>query len=267
MSASTPKRLTTLLTLFALGGSVAACSDWPAGSTCPGPPPADGERLPSGVVTKALEPGNDPIREGERFRASLSVCIKRDGHPVRMPAQRMTLMRSASNLPALETLLARLHRGETRRFWIPESFQPRPAVWLEGNIILDVAVPNDPTPPKDPDAPPGTPPDTAQREPSGVAWVELVKGNGADRAAQGTIATLRYRVYSTDGRLVDRYPAEGRRVAVSVVIFSAGAILETMTVGEKRRVWFPQSLSGGFPGTWPRTAVVVDLELAAVARP
>ena len=76
---------------------------------------------------------------------------------------------------------------------------------------------------------------------------------------------MRYRVFSSDGRLLDTSPEPGIPVAVSVLFHAAADILRTMTVGEKRRIWLPKSLSAGFPATWPRADVIVDLEVIAVS--
>lgn len=106
-------------------------------------------------------------------------------------------------------------------------------------------------------------PADAQKTPSGLATKVLKPGTGKDHPAKEDLVTINYSGWTTDGKMFDSSVARGKPstfpVARVIAGFSEG--IQLMVVGEKRRLWIPESLAyKGQPGR-PAGMLVFDVEL------
>jgi|SRR5690349_4357562 len=90
------------------------------------------------------------------------------------------------------------------------------------------------------------PPADAERSEDGLISKKLVEGTGTEHVAADGLTRVRYTVWKSDGTLV-QHVAEPQSVMLGVtkMIPGWGEGVQKMVVGEKRRIWVPQSLSGG----------------------
>jgi peptidylprolyl isomerase len=117
-------------------------------------------------------------------------------------------------------------------------------------------------PPSDVAAPPAD----AEKSKSGLASKVLTAGSGKDRPASTDTVTVHYTGWTTDGKMFDSSVARGTPSSfrVSGVIAGFGEGLQLMAVGEKRRLWIPESLAyKGQPGK-PAGMLVFDVELIGI---
>jgi peptidylprolyl isomerase len=125
--------------------------------------------------------------------------------------------------------------------------------------------PSSPIAPAVPPAPSAVaaPPADAERTGSGVAFKVLVQGDGSRRPGPSDIVTLHYTGWTTDGKAFDSTAARGRpsTVAVDRVMKGMSEVIQLMTVGEKRRVWIPETLAFAGQAGRPKGMVVLEMEL------
>jgi len=113
-------------------------------------------------------------------------------------------------------------------------------------------------------APPdvAAPPADAQKTPSGLATKVLTPGGGKDHPTRDDLVTVHYTGWTTDGKMFDSSVQRGQPATFGVarVIPGFGEGLQLMTVGEKRRLWIPESLA--YKGQRdPKGMLVFDVEL------
>jgi FKBP-type peptidyl-prolyl cis-trans isomerase len=90
------------------------------------------------------------------------------------------------------------------------------------------------------------PPAEAERSEDGLVTMKLADGTGTTRIAADGIAKVRYTVWKSDGTLVQHVAApKSVMLGVRKMLPGWGTAVQKMVVGEKRRVWIPQSLGGG----------------------
>jgi FKBP-type peptidyl-prolyl cis-trans isomerase len=110
------------------------------------------------------------------------------------------------------------------------------------------------------------PPADATKTASGLASKVLTPGNGKDRPAATDTIVIHYTGWTTDGKMFDSSVARGKpssfRVGGVIAGFSEG--LQLMTIGEKRRLWIPESLAYKGQAGKPAGMLVFDLELIAI---
>lgn len=118
--------------------------------------------------------------------------------------------------------------------------------------------------PHDDDTPPQTPPDDAIRTASGLAYVVLRAGSGTEHPPPGATIRAHYIGWTAvDGARFDDSYARGEPIAFVAdhVIRGWGEAVGAMVVGERIRVWIPESLAyEGKPGL-PAGTLVFDIEL------
>jgi peptidylprolyl isomerase len=113
-------------------------------------------------------------------------------------------------------------------------------------------------------APPdvGAPPEDAVKSESGLAWRVLVAGSGTGQPGINDAVEITYRGWTSDGTLFTR--GDGQVAYVNRAIRGWTEALQSMTVGETRRLWVPPLLAyKGAPGA-PTDTVVFDLKLDAI---
>ena len=103
------------------------------------------------------------------------------------------------------------------------------------------------TPPATIPAPPdvAAPPADAVKTPSGLATKVIRPGTAHDHPAPGDLVTVHYTGWTTDGKMFDSSVVRGKPTTFGVtrVIAGFGEGLQMMVVGEKRRLWIPESLA------------------------
>ena len=117
-------------------------------------------------------------------------------------------------------------------------------------------------------APPdvAAPPADAAKTSSGLASKVLQAGTGDKRPGAQDMVTVHYTGWTTDGKMFDSSYARGKPSTFGVgrVIKGWGEGVQLMVVGEKRRLWIPESLA--YQGKRdPRGMLVFDIELVDIA--
>jgi FKBP-type peptidyl-prolyl cis-trans isomerase len=162
--------------------------------------------------------------------------------------------------------------GEKRRFWIPvelayDNMPGKPA----GMLVFDVellGIEDQPAPPPPPATPTDVagPPEDAQKTASGLSTKVLSPGVGTEHPKADSKVTVHYSGWTTDGKLFDSSLVRGEPVTFPLnrVIPGWTEGVQLMFVGEKRRLWIPESLAySGAPGA-PAGMLVFDIELISV---
>ena len=110
------------------------------------------------------------------------------------------------------------------------------------------------------------PPADAQKTTSGLASKVLQAGKGDKKPGPEDMVTVHYTGWTTDGKMFDSSVARGKpnTFGVNRVIKGWGEGVQLMVVGEKRRLWIPESLA--YQGKRdPRGMLVFDIELLDIA--
>jgi FKBP-type peptidyl-prolyl cis-trans isomerase len=120
------------------------------------------------------------------------------------------------------------------------------------------------TPPATVAAPPdvSAPPANAAKTASGLASRVIAPGKGSDHPTKDDVVTIHYTGWKTDGTMFDSSVTKGKPSSFPVnrVIAGFGEGLQLMVVGEKRRLWIPESLA--YKGARePKGMLVFDIEL------
>ena len=237
-------------------------------------PPPDAETTASGLISKKLSDGHG--REHPTVRDSVVVHYTGwttagemfDTSRDRRPASFRLSALIAGWTEGLQLMVV----GERRRLWIPEdlAYQGRPGA-PAGMLVFDVElleIHRAPVPLPVPAAPPDVagPPSDADRTSSGLASKVLEPGQGTAHPAISSRVTVHYTGWTTDGQMFDTSLERGEPTTFSVdrVIAGWAEGVQLMVVGEKRRLWIPESLAyQGRPGA-PQGMLVFDIELLAI---
>jgi peptidylprolyl isomerase len=219
-------------------------------------PPPDAQRTASGLLHRELAKprGSKRAQPHDRVRIAY-VGWDAEGRVIDSSAPRGAYAEvlAGHGFPGFREAIALLHEGERRRFWIPEALAWQShAMAVRGPLVFDlelVAVLDMPDPPPTPPDV-AAPPASAIRTPSGLAYRVLQRGVGTRKPGADSAVEVHYSYWSSDGRLIDstvpnvtphRTAFKDRDLAPGVV-----EALREMVVGERRRLWVPESL--GFPG-------------------
>jgi len=112
------------------------------------------------------------------------------------------------------------------------------------------------------------PPANATKTASGLATRILAPGKGADHPGKEDVVTIHYTGWKTDGTMFDSSVTKGKPSSFPVnrVIAGFSEGLQLMVIGEKRRLWIPESLA--YKGARePKGMLVFDIELLAIETP
>jgi peptidylprolyl isomerase len=120
------------------------------------------------------------------------------------------------------------------------------------------------TPPATVAAPPdvAAPPANATKTASGLATRVITAGKSADHPTKDDVVTIHYTGWKTDGSMFDSSVTKGKPASFRVggVIAGFGEGLQLMVIGEKRRLWIPETLA--YKGARePKGMLVFDIEL------
>lgn len=125
-----------------------------------------------------------------------------------------------------------------------------------------------PPPPSGPPIPaPATvaaPPASATKTPSGLAFEVLQKGSGSRHPAPTDLITVHYTGWlSSDGKQLDSSVQRGTPLTAALDKMMGGwrEGVANMVVGEKRRLWIPETLAFEGNPSAPKGMIVYDVEL------
>lgn len=123
-----------------------------------------------------------------------------------------------------------------------------------------------PAPSPEPIPPPpdvAAPPQDAQTTESGLAFKVLKTGTGNAHPLLTDLVTVHYTGWNTAGKMLDSSVQRGKPLNRPLKRFIPGwrEALQTMVVGEKRRLWIPEKLAFQGNPTAPSGTVVYDVEL------
>lgn len=107
------------------------------------------------------------------------------------------------------------------------------------------------------------PPPDAARTPTGLASKVLQPGTGQQRPGPNDQVTVHYTGWTTDGEMFDSSVLRGEpaRFPLGGVIPGWTEGLQLMVVGEKRRLWIPETLAYAGKPNRPQGMLVFDVEL------
>jgi peptidylprolyl isomerase len=152
--------------------------------------------------------------------------------------------------------------GEVRRFWVPEHPQSSdgPIILVDFELLaIHHALPA----PADVAAPPAD----AIFESNKLASKVLKKGTGSEHPTPASLVKTNYSGWTTDGKMFDSSVQRGEpaEFALRDVIEGWKQGLMLMVVGEKRRVWVPESLAFKGQAGKPQGMLVFDIELLSIS--
>jgi FKBP-type peptidyl-prolyl cis-trans isomerase len=255
--------------------ATAAVADKPAVPEGPAPPadlnapPGEAQHLPSGLITRLLVKGNGARPAAHDLVRLNYVAWTLDGkvfddtYKRGQPAQTPLDLAIAGWTEGVQLM----QEGEKRRFWIPPelAYKGRPGL-PQGPLVFDIELLN-----VDHRAQAETPPDLqkppekALKSKSGLVSLVLKKGTGKERPGPGDTVTVHYDGWKADGTLFDSTKKRGGAATFPLYRVIAGFRegITMMVVGEKRRLWIPDSLAyAGREG--PTGPFVYDMELLSI---
>lgn len=215
-------------------------------------PPADAERLASGLVTKVMVPGTgDKFPDPNDLVAVHFIGWTPDGEEFRnsYAADKHGVFNLEQVFPGWAEGIRMMVVGERRRLWIPEHLGPQnPRSGPPGASIFDVEllgikdVPNPPGPLNKPLE--GT------DDVFGVKTKLLEPGQGETHPDFDSVALLHYSVWTSDGKIFDSTLTRGRTTAFPLdkIMPAFSEAIQLMVEGEKRYIWVPEDLA---KGQWP----------------
>jgi FKBP-type peptidyl-prolyl cis-trans isomerase len=107
------------------------------------------------------------------------------------------------------------------------------------------------------------PPADAAKTASGLASKVIKPGSGSDHPTAADLVMVNYTGWTTDGKMFDSSTTRGKpsTFGVARVIAGFGEGVQLMVVGEKRRLWIPESLAYKGQAGKPAGMLVFDVEL------
>jgi peptidylprolyl isomerase len=131
-------------------------------------------------------------------------------------------------------------------------------------VFAAAAASAQPAPPATVPAPPdvAAPPADAVKTATGLATKVIAKGKGTEHPTKEDVVTIHYTGWKTDGSMFDSSVTKGKPSSFPVnrVIAGFSEGLQLMVIGEKRRLWIPESLA--YKGARePKGMLVFDIEL------
>jgi len=236
-------------------------------------PPADAVRSRSGLISKVVKPGTGTVNaksyDAVTFQYSAWDSTGRmfDSSEIRKRPKETYGFRE---WPGIEEALTLMRVGERRRVWIPPALADASLPGLpQGTLCYELEL-TKLTPMKAPPSAPldlKTPPADAIKTATGVTVKVLKAGTGTAHPTPTDRVKVHYTGWSVDGRLIDSSiprATPGEYVVGKLMPGWADA-LQTMTTGERARVWIPvERAFRNEPGR-PQGELVFDLELLEVS--
>jgi FKBP-type peptidyl-prolyl cis-trans isomerase len=166
--------------------------------------------------------------------------------------------------------------GEKRRFWIPADLaygqHPRTLGAPAGQLTFDVELLDVTPAPKPPPTPKDvkSPPKTAKKLPSGLAYRVLKAGDGKGPSPLATSKVkVQYTGWTTNGKMFDSSVPRGEPATFRPNQLIPGLTegLPLMKVGDSYRFWIPAKIAYGVKpqrGDVPAGMLVFDVELLGI---
>ena len=230
-------------------------------------PPADATFTESGLAFKVLVAGSG----SERPLRNDTVAVHYTGWKTNgdmfytTKSRRPKLMALNNTAPGWTEALTLMTVDEKRRLWIPADIgfkDPGPGAEM---LVFEVELVEILRAPDVPEQ--LTPPPTATRSNSGLAYQVLTKGRGAERPRSFDGVAIHYTGWSSGGSMFDSSHLRDQPVGKMLFREMPGLVegIQTMTIGEKKRFWIPEALVKHSPGM-PTGDLVYDIELFGVTR-
>jgi FKBP-type peptidyl-prolyl cis-trans isomerase len=239
--------------------------------------PADAERAASGLASRVLRPGTGTTHPHRWDK----VTVDYTGWTTDGKMFDTTAVRGQPVTLGLEQVIAGWTEGlplmvvgERRRFWIPAKLaygdKPRAGA-PSGMLVFDVEL-LDILPGKKPIEAPrdlAAPPKDASKTASGLAYLNLSKGDGTQHPHPTDRVRVHYSGWTTDGKLFDSSVERGEpaQFPLNGVIKGWTEGLQRMVVGDKTRFWIPAELAYGRIATRPGAPsgmLIFDIELLEI---
>ena len=235
-------------------------------------PPKDATKTKSGLYSKVLQAGkgSDHPKEYDTVEVHYSGWTT-DGNMFDSSVQRGKSIKFPLNrvIPGWTEGVQLMTPGEKRRFWIPEELAYKgrrgaPAGMLVFDIeLLGIKKGNPPLPaPADVAAPPKG----VTKTKSGLAYKQLKKGTGDKKPSASSQVQVHYTGWTTDGKMFDSSVQRGQPASFGLNQVIAGwtEMVQLMTVGEKVRVWIPETLAYKGKPNRPQGMLVFEIELLQI---
>jgi peptidylprolyl isomerase len=232
--------------------------------------PADAQKLPSGLASKVVTPGNS----GEKPLPTDVVTVNYTGWTTDGRMFDSTFTRGQSAMFPINRVIAgwrecvqQMTVGETRRCWVPQELGYRgQAGRPTGLTVFDIELIDTRRAPNVPPPDVAAPPEDAKRTATGIAYKVLRPGVGGRRPAPWQRVTVHYTGWTTDGKMFDSSLTRGTPTTMGLdqVIKGWTEGVGLMVEGERTRFWIPESLAyKGEPGN-PRGMLVFDIDLIKI---
>jgi FKBP-type peptidyl-prolyl cis-trans isomerase len=241
--------------------------------------PADGEKLPSGLVSKVLKAGEGKEKPGPQDITKLSFTgWKPDGEFIVDTAMNGQgpgeVKLDQFPVKGLSEGVQQMVAGEKRRLWIPASLgfgelpaegtPPVPNGPPMGPLVFDVELVSfedyvDPFPAP---ADVATAPADSTKSESGLASRVLKASESTEKPKADDMVTFAFTGWKANGEFIGGSEQQGRPMNVKLSdapILGWTEGIQLMAKGEKRRFWLPAAL--GFKGSPQEDALVFDVEL------
>jgi FKBP-type peptidyl-prolyl cis-trans isomerase len=238
-------------------------------------PPADAQKLESGVWRKVLTPGTGADHPTVADEVSVHYTIwttdgrMYDSTSTRGQAASFPLDRIPSGwVASLLSMVA----GEKARFWIPEELafkgrkdRPQGMNVIEFELIsFKKGTPAPPLPPAPPDV--AAAPADAEKTASGLALKVLTPGKGTVHPKLSDVVQATYTGWTTDGKPFDSSSGRPRTFELKALILGWQEGIPHMVEGEKDRLWIPASLAYQGKAEAPAGMLVYDVELVKIGK-
>lgn len=241
-------------------------------------PPADAERLETGLATKVLRKGAGGPRPGPYDRVTVHYTGWTSGGRTfdsSIPNDEPATLSLNDVTAGLRQGLQLMGKGEKRRLWIPSDLgygdrstapdKPAGALTLDVELLDFVSMPEPPQVPSDVAGPPAD----ARRTASGLAYKFIKRGKGKQRPAASNTVEVHYSGWTPDGKMFDSSVARGKTTSfpLDAVIKGWTEGVQLMVVGDKARFWIPAALAYGDKPTRegaPAGPLVFEIELLTI---
>jgi peptidylprolyl isomerase len=267
---------TVLALLMALAASPAAAVPALPAPKPLAPPPAQATETASGMSYLVIKPAPAPQRyvAGEFVQFQLDAWSS-DGvtraNSRHSGPQVRSLQRLASEQPGLARAILSSPVGETRRWWfVADRLKPGYPGMPDLPHVMNLTVLGEKSPVETPaDL---TPPASATRTASGLAYQVLKAGPGGARPSLASTIDIHYSGWTSDGRLFDSSVLREERAVFPLQQLIPGwqEGLQLMAPGDTFRFWIPGPLAYDTPMAAPNTpkgTLVFDVTLFAFTTP
>lgn len=235
--------------------------------------PQEATTSPSGLVSLVLATGHGDARPTAHDEVRVDFTAwNTKGEVVDGAKQRegAVWFEVSGVIAGLREALLEMRVGERRRLWIPDHLVypgrpgfPRPMALFELELLeISAGLP----PRSAPEDVAAAPPD-ATRTRSGLAYRWLTRGTSPERPNAWDRVTLHYAGWTPDGTLFDSSRRE-RPSTFDVDKVTPGwtEALPLLAVGDKLRLWVPESLAHRGAVGEPQGNLVYELELVSIER-